>query len=152
MRFLRFFNWQFWATFVVVSLVIVGAYAGFSAAHDSVVKTRQIATLIDQGSAQSAEFKAERAQLLSEVTYLIADVNASQSYTKALADRQDAILAFMRAHGIQIPQQLITAIPAPRLIYVQTAKPSAGGGAGQSKPHQQPAPVKPGHSHKPHKH
>lgn len=64
-------------------------------------------------------------------------------YTKALADRQDALLAYLRGHGIQLPARLVTVVPPPRIVTVpRHHRPSSK----SSRPRSGSTPTGPGKS------
>lgn len=79
--------------------------------HDIADRGRQIDSLIAtvrQGERDAAHDRDIAAQ----------NQRALLEYTKALATRQDALLAWLRAHGIRLPSRYVTTIPAPRLLAI----------------------------------
>lgn len=102
-------------TVALVAAVLIFAY---NAQQDSRAKQRQIDTLITYIRSQNAQGHQERMNLEAGIRGLTADVSAMAQYTSMTAAREEALLQYLRAHGIKLPTQLVTVIPPPVLIHV----------------------------------
>jgi hypothetical protein len=80
------------------------------------LKDQRIASLISLVQAQDSTFSSERHVLLGNVDLLL-------TYTRQLAQREDGLLQYLRAHGIKLPKELVTEIPPPVLIKVPVPAP-----------------------------
>ena len=128
----RFLDWRFLTALGLLLSVSWLVFSGLKTQHDDDVKAAHISQLVTYTQQQAAEFLSNRNALLADQGLLVA-------YTHQLAVREDALLQYLRSHGIQIPQQLITEIAPPILVYPPAVK---GGGAGQTKkPSQRRSPA-----------
>lgn len=114
---------------LVAALAATLIYSVIQTSNDEAAKQQSIEQLIGYVQRQDQEFAADRTALLTDQSLLLA-------YTKSLADREEALLAYLRAHGIKLPVRLVTSIPAPRLVVVPsgvTGKASKSHGKGPKK-------------------
>ncbi|GAB2970359.1 hypothetical protein [Nocardioides montaniterrae] len=148
--------WTAWsASAILVIGILLGllGWAVVSTQHASDRRDRQIASLIqavrdsDHDAARDRRTAAQNQRLLLD-------------YTKALADRQDALLTYLRAHGIHVPARFITEVPAPRIVTIHPHRgpsPKHSGGGTSSRSPRPTGPGKSGHApghrkHRPHGH
>lgn len=105
----RLLDWRLCAAIGALLLVGYVVWSGFDAAHRADVA---IATMQehDHDAAQDRAAAAEDRRTAAENQKALLD------YTAALAARQDALLAYLRAHGVHLPQRLVTVVPAPRIV------------------------------------
>jgi hypothetical protein len=91
-------------------------------------KDRQINALIRISQGKDAD--AERAATAADQDRATAAANqaALLDYTRALADRQHALLEWLRANGIEIPTRYVVEIRPPKVVK-------------QSRPHSKRAPA-----------
>lgn len=109
-------DWKFWVALTLAMCVAYLAFVGYSAVRDGREKDRQIDALI--GTAEAKDRAAERRDAAAAEERLTAAENqrALLDYTRALAARQAAILAYLRAHGVDLPVRLVRVIPAPEIV------------------------------------
>lgn len=125
-------------TIAAAALLLTVVLAGWQLLeqHEDVVSKRhQIDALIATVQQHDAEAAQDRATAATNQKALL-------DYTAALAARQDALLTYLRAHGIRIPQRLVTVIPPPRIVvghprpghHVRRHRTSAGGSSTPTGP------------------
>lgn len=104
-------NWRTIIT-VIATLVAVLIYSNIEASSNEQAKQNSINSLT-----------ATQAVLLQEVTGLTQDVGNLVTYTRAVGEREQAILAYLNQHGIKLPARLVTQIPAPKIIRLPSTSP-----------------------------
>lgn len=107
--------WGIAAGLVVVLLLGVLSWLLISASNDARhrsdqidAQSRQIDSLIKATNDREREASAERSVAANNQRALL-------DYTQSLADRQAAILAYLRVHGIDLPTRLVRAIQPPKI-------------------------------------
>lgn len=125
---LRAVDWKFWLSMTLAMCVGYLAFIGYAAVQDGREKDRQINALIR--TAKEKDRAAERRDALAARERIAAAEvqEALLAYTRALADRQRAVLAYLRQNGIELPVRLVREVPAPRIA----SGDSAGSGGGSS--------------------
>lgn len=104
--------WAVWtASGLLVIAILVGLLVWGIVATQRASERRdaQIAALIQTVRDDNHDAAQDR-------TTATANQRALLDYTATLAARQDALLAYLRAHGIHLPQRLVTVVPRPRII------------------------------------
>lgn len=99
-------------TIAAVAMLLIVVLAGWqllAQQQDVAAKRHQIDALISTVQQHDTEAAADRATAASNQRALL-------DYTATLAARQDALLAYLRAHGIRLPQRLVTVVPRPRIV------------------------------------
>lgn len=122
---------------LVAALVwsIVAASSNEQAKQQSINGLQQNVTAL---TTNQAVLLHEVTGLTDDIHGLTQDVNGLVAYTKAVGDREQAILAYLHQHGIKLPARLITVIPAPAIVQapsprVVTGQASKSHGKGHKK-------------------
>lgn len=108
-RFIRGLDKGTIAAAALLLTVVLAGWQLLEQHQDVVSKRHQIDALISTVQQHDAEAAADR-------TTAAANQRALLDYTAALAARQDALLAYLRAHGIHLPTRLVTVVPRPRIV------------------------------------
>ena len=114
----RLVDWRLFAAVGFLLLVSYVAWSGVQGHKDSEAKSDQVAALIAALKEQAEDAAVDRTTAAQGQRALLDDVEGLIGYTKALAGRQDAILDYLRVHGIHLPTRLVTAVPPPRIVTV----------------------------------
>lgn len=101
--------WTVAALLVIASLIGLIGWGVVATQHASERRDAQIATLIQTVRDDNHDAAADRATAAQNQRALLA-------YTAQLAARQDALLAYLRGHGIALPARLVTTIARPRIV------------------------------------
>ena len=104
----RFWDWRLFFSLALLMAVTFTIYLTLTAQRDSATKTVRIRELVTQNAENTRQFTANQ-------DHLLADQHELLVYTKTLAARQDAILAYLQRHGIHLPPVLLRPIPPPVL-------------------------------------
>lgn len=116
MKWPKVIDWKFWLMLSLAMMVGYLVFVGYAAIEDGREKDRQNAALIRK--LDDKDRQAERAAVAATDAAARSAANqaALLDYTKALADRQTALLAFLRRNGIDLPVKYVTTIPAPKVV------------------------------------
>lgn len=109
-------GWRFWVAMSLFLLVLWLICSSFIALDQSREKDQRIDALIE-GIRQQEEIAAEERLAASKER---ADL---LQYTKALADRQRSLLAYLREEGVDIPLRFLKPLEAPRIVSSPTIAP-----------------------------
>lgn len=120
-------DWRFWIALSLAMLVCYLIFSSFVALNQGKAKDERIDQLISGIRVQEQRAADERVAATRERLALL-------EYTKALAQRQRELLAYLRAHGIDIPVRFLAPIPSPDLSAI---------GKGSSTGRKSVAPVRP---------
>ncbi|HWU21100.1 MAG TPA: hypothetical protein VN088_06225 [Nocardioides sp.] len=101
-----------WRLFLAISLMLLVGFVVWSGANAAHRADDALATM--QQHDQAAQI--DRAAAAQDRRTAAANQKALLDYTAALAARQDALLAYLRAHGIRLPARLVTTIAPPRIV------------------------------------
>lgn len=113
---LRAVDWKFWLSMTLAMCVGYLAFIGYAAVQDGREKDRQINALIR--TAKEKDRAAERRDALA-ARERIAAAEAQEAllaYTRSLANRQRAVLAYLRRNGVDLPVRLVEGIEPPRIV------------------------------------
>lgn len=108
-------------TFAAFAMVLVIVLVGWQLVQQSQavdMKDRQIDALIASTEAKDAHAAEDRGVASAERQTLMANQAALLAYTKDLADRQTALLAWLRHNGVEIPTRYVIDVRAPKIVKV----------------------------------
>lgn len=125
MKRIKAIDWKFWLSLTLAMCVAYLAFVGYSAVQDGREKDRQINALIQTAEAKDRAAERRDAAAAQERTTAAEAQKALLDYTRALADRQTAILAYLRAHGVELPTRLVREIPPPVVAQQKGSRPRA---------------------------
>lgn len=146
MRRFKVIDWKFWLAFALALCVAYLAFIGYSAVQDGREKDRQINALIR--TAENKDQAAARRDAAAAMDRQASAANqaALLDYTRALADRQAAIVTYLRDHGIELPVRFVRVIPAPKVANSGTGAKKQPRAHGPTRRSTAPAPDRPGKS------
>lgn len=125
MKRLKVIDWKFWLTLTLAMCVTYLSFIGYSAVQDGREKDRQINALIRTAETKDQAAARRDAAAAADRQTSAANQRALLDYTQDLADRQAAILAYLRVHGIDLPTRLVRVIQPPKIATPATKKPRA---------------------------
>lgn len=133
----RFWDWRLFLSVALLMAVTFTIYTTVTAQRDSAAKTTRIRELVTQNAEAGRRFSINQ-------DHMLADQHELLDYTKALAARQEAILAYLQRHGIHLPPVLLKPILPPVLQgKQQSPSSSAPAPAPSSSPHHSHSVPKP---------
>lgn len=103
------FDWRLVVSIAVLTLVAYVVWSGVSASNRA---DEALATM--QQHDQAAQ--VDRAEAAQDRATAAGNQRALLAYTATLAARQDALLSYLRVHGIHLPTRLVTVVPRPRIV------------------------------------
>lgn len=132
----RTIDWRFFLALAFALMVTYLAYAGWAGIEESKDKDVRIDALIESSQAKDESALVERRIAARERRIVASNQAALLDYTRSLARRQAALLAYLNRHGIEIPTRFVTPPTAPVLRDPSRAgQPNRpGGGTGGSNP------------------
>ena len=138
-----FADWRFMVTLAFLLMVGYLVLTGVVAIQQNAEKGRQIDSLIAAGHRADDAATRQRDQLLASQNRLLARLDAYDA-------RQRALLAYLRAHGIEIPTRFVVAPRTPGVTSTRSHgaphRSSHGGGGSLFTPQPPPSIAAPGNS------
>lgn len=112
----RAIDWKFWIALSMALMVGYLAFVGYAAVEDGREKDRQNAALIRKLDDKDRQAERAATAATDAAARSAANQAALLAYTKALADKQTSLLAFLRRNGIDLPVKYVTVIPPPKIV------------------------------------
>jgi hypothetical protein len=126
----RLFDWRLATSLALLMLVGYLVFAGIETTRDNRAKGERIDVLVTELQRQHADAEADRHSAAAERAQLLAGQRQLEAQYGVLIQRQAALLAYLRRHGIDVPARFIVthassatgSAPKPRRV---TSRPSA---------------------------
>ena len=83
-------------------------------------------------SQQTAEFASERQQFLDSLHIVNGNLQEAVAYARATAARDEGVLIYLRRIGVRLPQNLLSPIPAPKIVQAPSGARAVTGQASKS--------------------
>lgn len=117
----RLIDWRFMVSLALLATIAWIIISGIEANQE--VKQRDLQLRVRSGQITSliAEVQADAAVAATERAKSLVNQKLLLDYTRALAVRQTALLAYLAKHGIKIPEQYLEPISIPSLNQNTTA-------------------------------